>query len=53
MQQLKPEILVCKMSALLIDAAAAELEKHRKSWKELLSLSMLMKAIFIQCFSAP
>lgn len=53
-RQLKPEILVCKMAALMINVAA-EWQRQKRGQKsgdrkELLSLSMLIKAIFIQCF---
>lgn len=47
-QQLNPEILVCKMAALMINVAA---EKNAKTDRmELLSLSMLIKAMYILYF---
>lgn len=46
--QLKPEILVCKMTALMINVAAERRKPKKKRDRiELLSLSMLIKAIYI------
>lgn len=52
-RQLKPEILVCRMAAVMINVAKErwKLKKKRKrDRKELLSLCMLMKAIYILYF---
>lgn len=43
--QLKPEILVCRMAAVMINVAE-ERQKQTRDRKELLSLSMLIEAIY-------
>lgn len=54
-RQLKPEILVCRMAALMISVVEERRKKGKKKRdvKELLSFSMLIKAIYILYFLSP